>query len=89
MHTFNLQYEFNHSFHPLPLPQDASRDRQAEVELVESRLRACRAERMEIENGRVSRLKSLLQSPRVQEPAPAKLNFDLTQEQLDRVSFTH
>ena len=44
----------------------------------------CRAERMEIENGRVTRLRAMLQSPRVQEPAPTKLNFDLSQEQLNK-----
>ena len=53
-----------------------------EVELTENRLRACRAERMVLENERVSRLRSLLTSPR---PEPDKVTFDLSPDERKRV----
>ncbi len=68
---------------PPPRLQDAQSDRLVEVELTENRLRTCRAERMVLENERVTRLRSLLTSPRPQEPD--KITFDLSPDERKRV----
>ncbi|XP_064393502.1 sentrin-specific protease 1-like isoform X2 [Halichondria panicea] len=64
--------------------KDAQSDRLVEVELTENRLRTCRAERMVLENERVTRLRSLLTSPCPQEPD--KITFDLSPDERKRVT---